>query len=171
MLYKGVLLVSFAVIFAIVTLFLHARYKSPSQSAVENYPVFKAPIGLVGVFLIALLGAVNYKVQQFEDVLATGKPVVLKIAPADPRSLMQGDYMVLNYAILSDLQQSQFSSESNETTGIDELSPSGKKAYILVHLDKIMSRHFVRRNQRYQQILNIAHQMFYLPIRYKRLVT
>ena len=78
LLYKGVLLVSFAVIFAIVTLFLHARYKSPSQSAVENYPVFKAPIGLVGVFLIALLGAVNYKVQQFEDVLATGKPVVLK---------------------------------------------------------------------------------------------
>jgi Predicted membrane protein (DUF2157). len=136
LLYKGVLLVSFAVIFAIVTLFLRARYKSPSQSAVENYPVFKAPIGLVGVFLIALLGAVNYKVQQFEDVLATGKPVVLKIAPADPRSLMQGDYMVLNYAILSDLQQSQFSSESNETTGIDELSPSGKKAYILVHLDK-----------------------------------
>ena len=139
LLYKGVLLVSFAVIFAIVTLFLHARYKSPSQSAVENYPVFKAPIGLVGVFLIALLGAVNYKVQQFEDVLATGKPVVLKIAPADPRSLMQGDYMVLNYAILSELQQSQFSSESNEsneTTGIDELSPSGKKAYILVHLDK-----------------------------------
>ena len=126
LLYKGVLLVSFAVIFAIVTLFLHARYKSPSQSAIENYPVFKAPIGLVGVFLIVLLGAVNYKVQQFEDVLATGKPVVLKIAPADPRSLMQGDYMVLNYAILSELQQSQFSSESNEsneTTGIDELSP------------------------------------------------
>ena len=28
LLYKGVLLVSFAVIFAIVTLFLHARYKS-----------------------------------------------------------------------------------------------------------------------------------------------
>ena len=45
----------------------------------------------------------------------SGKPVVLKIAPADPRSLMQGDYMVLNYAILSELQQSQFSSESNES--------------------------------------------------------
>ena len=50
--------------------------------------------------MIALFGGVNYKVQQFEDVLATGKPVVLKIAPVDPRSLMQGDYMVLNYAIL-----------------------------------------------------------------------
>ena len=143
LLYKGVLLVSFAVIFAIVTLFLHARYKTPSQSAVENHSVFKAPIWLVGVFVIALLGAVNYKVQQFEDVLATGKPVVLKIAPVDPRSLMQGDYMVLNYAILSEIQQSQVLSESNEslesnesidageaneTIGIDESSPSGKKS-------------------------------------------
>ena len=115
LLYKGVLLVSFAVIFAIVTLFLHARYKAPSQSAVENHSVFKAPIWLVGVFVIALLGAVNYKVQQFEDVLATGKPIVLKIAPVDPRSLMQGDYMILNYAILSEFQQSQVLPESNES--------------------------------------------------------
>lgn len=175
LLYKGGLLVSFAVIFAIVTLFLHARYKAPSQSAVENHSVFKAPIWLVGVFVIALLGAVNYKVQQFEDVLATGKPVVLKIAPVDPRSLMQGDYMVLNYAILSEFQQSQVlpesneplesnepieTVESNEITGIDESSPSEKKLISLFILIKIMLRHFVRSNQRYQQILNIAHQMF-----------
>lgn len=170
LLYKGVLLVSFAVIFAIVTLFLHARYKSPSQSAVENYPVFKAPIGLVGVFLIALLGAVNYKVQQFEDVLATGKPVVLKIAPADPRSLMQGDYMVLNYAILSELQQSQFSSESNEsneTTGIDELSPSGKKAYILVHLDKNHVATLCEAQSEIPTDFKHCTPNVYLPIRYK----
>lgn len=170
LLYKGVLLVSFAVIFAIITLFLHARYKSPSQSAVENYPVFKAPIGLVGVFLIALLGAVNYKVQQFEDVLATGKPVVLKIAPADPRSLMQGDYMVLNYAILSELQQSQFSSESNEsneTTGIDESSPSGKKAYILVHLDKNHVATFCEKQSEIPTDFKHCTPNVYLPIRYK----
>ena len=167
LLYKGVLLVSFAVIFAIVTLFLRARYKSPSQSAVENYPVFKAPIGLVGVFLIALLGAVNYKVQQFEDVLATGKPVVLKIAPADPRSLMQGDYMVLNYAILSDLQQRQFSSESNETTGIDELSPSGKKAYILVHLDKNHVATLCEAQSEIPTDFKHCTPNVYLPIRYK----
>ena len=36
---------------------------------------------------------------QKESLLATGKPVLLELAPRDPRSLMQGDYMVLNYAI------------------------------------------------------------------------
>jgi len=182
LLYKGVLLVSFAVIFAIVTLFLHARYKAPSQSAVEKHSVFKAPIWLVGVFVIALLGAVNYKVQQFEDVLATGKPVVLKIAPVDPRSLMQGDYMVLNYAILSEIQQSQFLSESNEslesnesidageaneTIGIDESSPSGKKAYILVHLDKNHVATFCEEQSEIPTDFKHCTPNVYLPIRYK----
>ena len=184
LLYKGVLLVSFAVIFAIVTLFLHARYKAPSQSAVENHSVFKAPIWLVGVFVIALLGAVNYKVQQFEDVLATGKPVVLKIAPVDPRSLMQGDYMVLNYAILSEFQQSQVLPESNEslktsesidageaneaieTTGIDESSPSGKKAYILVHLDKNHVATFCEKQSEIPTDFKHCTPNVYLPIRY-----
>ena len=185
LLYKGVLLVSFAVIFAIVTLFLHARYKAPSQSAVENHSVFKAPIWLVGVFVIALLGAVNYKVQQFEDVLATGKPIVLKIAPVDPRSLMQGDYMVLNYAILSEFQQSQVLTESNEslesnepidivesnetteTTGIDESSPSGKKAYILVHLDKNHVATFCEEQSEIPTDFKHCTPNVYLPIRYK----
>lgn len=168
LLYKGALLVSFAVIFAIVTLFLHARYKTPSQSAVENHSVFKVPIWLVGVFVIALLGAVNYKVQQFEDVLATGKPVVLKIAPVDPRSLMQGDYMVLNYAILSEFQQSQVLSESNETTGIDESSrPSGKKAYILVHLDKNHVATFCEKQSEIPTDFKHCTPNVYLPIRYK----
>lgn len=182
LLYKGVLLVSFAVIFAIVTLFLHARYKAPSQSAVENHSVFKAPIWLVGVFVITLLGAVNYKVQQFEDVLATGEPVVLKIAPVDPRSLMQGDYMVLNYAILSEFQQSQFlpesnesletsesidAGEANETTGIDESSPSGKKAYILVHLDKNHVATFCEKQSEIPTDFKHCTPNVYLPIRYK----
>ena len=182
LLYKGALLVSFAVIFAIVTLFLHARYKAPSQSAVENHSVFKAPIWLVGVFVIALLGAVNYKVQQFEDVLATGKPIVLKIAPVDPRSLMQGDYMVLNYAILSEIQQSQFLSESNESLesnesidageaneaiGIDESSPSGKKVYILVHLDKNHVATFCEEQSEIPTDFKHCTPNVYLPIRYK----
>ena len=182
LLYKGVLLLSFAIIFAIVTLFLHARYKAPSQSAVENDSVFKAPILLVGVFVIALLGAVNYKVQQFEDVLATGKPIVLKIAPVDPRSLMQGDYMVLNYAILSEFQQSQVlpesneplesnepieTVESNEITGIDESSPSEKKAYILVHLDKNHVATFCEEQSEIPTDFKHCTPNVYLPIRYK----
>ncbi|TET34024.1 MAG: hypothetical protein E3J72_15305 [Planctomycetota bacterium] len=34
-----------------------------------------------------------------EHVLKNGQTVLLRLAPRDPRSLMQGDYMVLRYAV------------------------------------------------------------------------
>ena len=47
---------------------------------------------------LAILAAVNYGVHQREQLLATGRVVLLELAPVDPRSLMQGDYMALRFA-------------------------------------------------------------------------
>lgn len=38
-------------------------------------------------------------VRQKETILAHGRTVLLELRPRDPRSLMQGDYMALRYAI------------------------------------------------------------------------
>jgi uncharacterized membrane-anchored protein len=51
-------------------------------------------IGLILSLLVPGL-LVAYK----EAVAETGAPVYLKLAPRDPRSLLQGDYMVLGYEI------------------------------------------------------------------------
>lgn len=47
--------------------------------------------------LILLLGYFNWSVYQKEQTLKDGQLVLLQLAPVDPRSLMQGDYMRLNY--------------------------------------------------------------------------
>jgi uncharacterized membrane-anchored protein/uncharacterized membrane protein len=47
--------------------------------------------------LLLILGVVNTGVWQNERLLASGKTVLLALAPVDPRSLMQGDYMALNF--------------------------------------------------------------------------
>jgi uncharacterized membrane-anchored protein len=39
----------------------------------------------------------NKSIFEKEKILSEGKLVLLKLAPVDPRSLMQGDYMRLNY--------------------------------------------------------------------------
>lgn len=52
----------------------------------------------VAAGLIILL-AVNFNIYQREKLLAEGRIVLLEFAPVDPRSLMQGDYMALNYAV------------------------------------------------------------------------
>lgn len=53
---------------------------------------------IFGGLAFALLLPTGLIVQK-EALLATGKTVLLELAPQDPRSLMQGDYMVLDYAI------------------------------------------------------------------------
>ena len=49
--------------------------------------------------LILLLLYFNYSVIKKEDLLKDGQLVLLELAPVDPRSLMQGDYMALRYKI------------------------------------------------------------------------
>ncbi|MEE9364383.1 MAG: GDYXXLXY domain-containing protein [Cellulophaga sp.] len=49
--------------------------------------------------LIILLGVFNNSILQKEALLSDGQLVLLELAPVDPRSLMQGDYMRLRYAI------------------------------------------------------------------------
>ena len=61
---------------------------------------------IFGGLAFALLGP-TVLILQKESLLATGKPVLLELAPVDPRSLMQGDYMVLDYAISRERGRSQ----------------------------------------------------------------
>ena len=134
LLYKALLLLLFALIFSCVAIYLLRKYKPQTQSAVGFANVSKVkPLVALAVVLLILI-PLNYKVQQFEDVLATGKPVVLKIAPVDPRSLMQGDYMALSYAILNDIRANLNESEDGVTLAKEKKHPS--KVYALIHQDE-----------------------------------
>ena len=45
--------------------------------------------------LLLLLGYLNWSIYQKEQTLRDGQLVLFELAPVDPRSLMQGDYMSL----------------------------------------------------------------------------
>ena len=53
---------------------------------------------------LAVLVVVNSAIWQKERHIAQGEVVYLELAPVDPRSLMQGDYMALNFALANRLQ-------------------------------------------------------------------
>ena len=55
--------------------------------------------GVILLNLILILFFFNKSIVEKEKILSGGKLVLLKLAPVDPRSLMQGDYMRLNYEI------------------------------------------------------------------------
>lgn len=51
------------------------------------------------VSLAAVLLVINAAIAQKEALIAEGQPVFIPLAPVDPRSLMQGDFMRLNFAL------------------------------------------------------------------------
>ncbi|MFN2567217.1 MAG: GDYXXLXY domain-containing protein [Gemmatimonadaceae bacterium] len=62
---------------------------------------------LVVAGLVLVLAIPNASIVGKERLLADGTSVLLELAPVDPRSLIQGDYMRLDYAITRQIADSQ----------------------------------------------------------------
>lgn len=75
---------------------------------------------LIGLNLLLVLLVFNYSVYTKEKTLAKGELVLLELAPVDPRSLMQGDYMVLDYAISQDAHKLALSTRGYAVLKLDE---------------------------------------------------
>jgi len=84
---------------------------------------------LVFLGLALALGVPNYAIVQKERQFASGTPMLVELAPVDPRSLIQGDYMRLDYAISRQLR-------------LEVDKPGGGR--IVVMLDPDSVAHFVR---------------------------
>ncbi|MEZ0226034.1 MAG: GDYXXLXY domain-containing protein [Alphaproteobacteria bacterium] len=54
---------------------------------------------------LVILCAFNWSIFEKETLRQDGETVLLELAPVDPRSLMQGDYMRLNYQVTTDMGQ------------------------------------------------------------------
>lgn len=60
----------------------------------------------VVVIGVLILVGVNFSIYQNEILLSQGTLLLLELAPVDPRSLIQGDYMNLRYKIARESPQS-----------------------------------------------------------------
>lgn len=78
-----------------------------------------------------VLGVINFKIFQKEQTIKNGQIVLLKLAPVDPRSLMQGDYMVLRYAIAS-----QVGKLKNKGHLVIKLDKHNVASFVRVHKDE-----------------------------------
>lgn len=52
---------------------------------------------IIGFILV--IGFTQYQLKNYQNILNNGTQIILKLAPVDPRSIMQGDYMQLNYEL------------------------------------------------------------------------
>jgi len=85
-----------------------------------NSTLIKRVIAILGLCLC--LGLMNWKIVEKEEHLSTGQVVLLALAPVDPRSLMQGDFMALRYAMQTPIRQKTGQTNGTEKSGIDGLA-------------------------------------------------
>ena len=67
---------------------------------------------VIGMLLV-ILAVMNFSIVSKEQHLKQGDTVYLKLAPVDPRSLMQGDYMALRFDAADQLYNALQSSTSD----------------------------------------------------------
>jgi len=92
-----------------IVLALMGRYAlaAPEVAPQAQPHIGPAPLGKrtrIGFVLCGLLvlGVANTAIWEKEHLIASGTAVFVELAPADPRSLMQGDYMRLRFALPRD---------------------------------------------------------------------
>ncbi|MGM0867140.1 MAG: GDYXXLXY domain-containing protein [Bacillota bacterium] len=106
--HKSLLFAGLGLLFLMVAVYFDRKVGSDQQS----HSMFAGK--RLGILLIICLqaGWIGYQVYSNETLLQNGETIILELQPVDPRSLLQGDYVELNYTI------SQL-----EDTSIDDSGP------------------------------------------------
>lgn len=106
LLHKAVLLAGLGAGLAVVLAALRTRTGARSGSAAPHRTLAGGwvPALIAGGLLLAL-GIVQWDVQGKEEVLAHGQRVYVALAPVDPRSILQGDYMALNFRLSPEIRE------------------------------------------------------------------
>jgi len=61
---------------------------------------------LIAIGALLVLGAVNFSIVGKERIKRGGEVIYLDLAPVDPRSLIQGDYMTLRFRLADEIRAS-----------------------------------------------------------------
>ena len=120
----------------------------------ERDTLFLLRQGTAATVMIIFLAGFGISVQGKEILLAEGTKMYLQIAPLDPRSLMQGDYMELDFAISRDIRNAE------GAPGMDE-KPVPAKRNAVVALDDAGVASFVRLAKEGEQLQAGEHLLRY----------
>jgi uncharacterized membrane-anchored protein len=93
---------------------------------------------VVGLMTVVILGAVNTMIVGKERIVANGTVVLLRLAPRDPRSLMQGDYMALRYALAGEVGRAANTVKISDGHAVVDLDDRQVARFIRLHDDEAL---------------------------------
>ena len=108
----------------------------PRERAATLAPA--APAGRGRVLIIGLMAAVilvlaNVQIAGKERILREGTTVLLRLAPQDPRSLLQGDYMALRYTMAPEVARAARDEGVRDGKAVIRLDERGRAHFVGIH--------------------------------------
>jgi len=120
---------------------------------------------LIGLLL--LIG-INYAIWNNEKILQEGETIFLELVPVDPRSLMQGDYMRLAFAIEREISKEKDKTKQSQSKSgrlIIQTNDQGIAHYIDVYQDQPLkqSQKTIRytKSNRWNRRINIQPRSYF----------
>ena len=82
---------------------------------------------------VVMLGIANFLIFDKERIVRDGTLVLLRLAPVDPRSLMQGDYMALRYAMTGTVADAARAEGIDNGVAVVELNESAEASFVSLY--------------------------------------
>ena len=95
LLFKSGVMATLGIVTIAGAAFFRTRGKAPQAVILRRSGFLE--IGLVGAAIVSAMILVNLNVQRLESAFDQAEVIYLPLGPRDPRSILQGDYMVLTY--------------------------------------------------------------------------
>ncbi|MEW8168399.1 MAG: GDYXXLXY domain-containing protein [Candidatus Thiodiazotropha endolucinida] len=93
----------------------------------------KTRLTIMAVVTLLILLIVNSQIIIKESIVNNGDTLLLRLAPRDPRSLLQGDYMALRYAMTGEVAQAAKSAQIDDGNIIVNLDPTGEASFVSLY--------------------------------------
>ncbi|MAY41368.1 MULTISPECIES: GDYXXLXY domain-containing protein [unclassified Neptuniibacter] len=153
LLIKSIYLFSLGSLFLLVLWGLRYVNKSPKahSSSIQHQEKRNLRKWLTVGCVCLVLACININIYQKESVINEGRTVLLELAPVDPRSLMQGDYMRLRYQIGNQVHNEAAENEITDGYAVVELSDQQVATFIQIETDKLDGSDQLKPNQLFLQ--------------------
>ena len=89
----------------------------------------KTRLIVMAVGMGAILVIVNSQIAIKQSIIENGSMMLLRLAPRDPRSLLQGDYMALRYAMANQVAQAAKTAQLTDGRIVVDLASNGEASF------------------------------------------
>lgn len=115
LLFKSITLIVLGMILLASWFFLGKIYHKNNNAVAFDLRPLNVKKGIVISTILLVLVAINFNITQKQNLIENGEVLLFELAPVDPRSLMQGDYMRLRFTIANQINKKLYEASQHMT--------------------------------------------------------